>query len=118
MTETRPATIILDLDGCVLWHYGSLSRIAWLDAKLLPGVREQFDAWERAGCKIILLTGRKESMREKTERDLQELGLFWDTLVMGVGGGPRYLINDKKSDGTLTAFALNVPRNKGLEGLS
>lgn len=118
MADSRPATIILDIDGCVLCHYGSLTRIQWLPPRLLPGVREQFDAWERGGCKIILLTGRKESMREKTERDLRELGLFWDELVMGVGGGPRYLINDRKPDGTMTAFAVNLPRNKGLEGLA
>jgi hypothetical protein len=33
---------------------------------------------------------------------------------MGVGGGPRYLINDKKPDGTLTAYAINLDRNTGL----
>jgi len=35
-----------------------------------------------------------------------------------LGGGPRYLINDKKPNGRLTAFAINVDRNKGLSNVN
>ena len=33
-------------------------------------------------------------MRITTERHLSELGIFYDQLIMGVGGGQRILIND------------------------
>ena len=36
---------------------------------------------------------------------------------MGVGGGERHLINDRKSDGTKTAYAHNLTRNKGIKNL-
>jgi hypothetical protein len=36
---------------------------------------------------------------------------------MGVGGGPRYLINDCKPNGLETAFAVNMERNKGIKNI-
>ena len=62
-------------------------------------------------------TGRKESLRKQTERQLSEVGIFYDQLVMGVGGGQRYLINDIKPDGENTAFSFNLIRNKGISDL-
>ena len=38
-------------------------------------------------------------------------------MVMGVGGGPRYLINDNKPEGTESAFAINIERNKGINDI-
>ena len=55
-------------------------------------------------------------MRLTTEKQLREAGIFWDQLVMGLGPGKRYLINDK-NDGDDTAFAINVERNGGLSDL-
>lgn len=34
---------------------------------------------------------------------------------MGVGGNPRYLINDIRPDGKKTAFAINIERNRGID---
>jgi hypothetical protein len=56
-------------------------------------------------------------MRTQTERQLQEVGIFYDQLIMGIGGGPRVLINDNKPDGKEAAFAINIERNKGINDL-
>lgn len=82
--------------------------------QLLPGVLDQFKRWDDLGYNIVIFTGRRESMREITEQQLKGLGLAYDQLVMGVGGGKRVLINDKKANGEETAFAINVDRNKGM----
>jgi len=79
---------------------------------------ERLLEWERKGYNIILLTGRKESTREVTEQQLRAAGIFYDQLVMGVGGGERHLINDTKPDGGLSAYAHNVSRNIGIVDLS
>lgn len=113
--ENRPKTIIIDIDGTILHHFGSLSGQIDNPAKILDGVKEAFDEWDRKGYRIILLTGRKESMRETTEQVLRNCGLFYDQLVMGVGGGVRILINDLKPDSTQEmAIGINVERNKGI----
>lgn len=109
-----PKTIICDIDGCILKHKGNLININLEDAELLPGVKEKFDEWDKKSYKIIFLTGRKESMREVTEKQLKSFGLFWDVLVMGATRGERILINDlKPGNENNTATAINMIRNRG-----
>lgn len=116
--EKRPKTIIVDLDGTLIFHYGSLSEQMSNDPKALPGLIKKFNEWDKKGYKIIVLTGRKESMRKLTEDQLLQLKVPYDQLVMGVGGGVRVLINDlKEGSEEPTAVAINLKRNKGIEDL-
>lgn len=116
--ESRPKTIFCDIDGTLVKHEGLL-KVSHKGAKLelLPGTLEKFLEWDLKGYKIILTTGRKESLREITENQLKDVGIFYDQLIMGLGGGKRYLINDCKEDGTEYAVAINLPRNKGVDGV-
>jgi phosphoglycolate phosphatase-like HAD superfamily hydrolase len=112
--ESYPKTIICDIDGTILYHYGSLDRVILLPPSLLPGVLEKFNEWNSKGYYIIFLTGRKESMRELTIKQLNSLGLYYDVLIMGAPRGERVIINDTKPDGSITARAVPLERNKGL----
>ena len=115
----RPKTIICDIDGTLIKHLGPPSIVANPEntSDLLEGTLEKLNEWEYLGYKILLLTGRKESMREKTEKELSKLGIFYDQLIMGVGGGSRYLINDCKPNGDETAFSINIKRNHGIKDI-
>jgi hypothetical protein len=74
--------------------------------------------WDKKGYNIILTTGRRESMRKETEKQLSEVGIIYDQLIMGIKGGKRYLINDKKSySNDDYAIAINLERNKGIKNL-
>jgi hydroxymethylpyrimidine pyrophosphatase-like HAD family hydrolase len=117
--DTRPKTIICDIDGTLVKHHNPyiVCQPTHL-MTLLDGTIEKLLEWERKGYNIILLTGRKESMRLVTENQLQQIGIFYDKLIMGVGGGIRYLINDYKPDGTESSFAINVERNKGIKDIN
>ena len=116
--ETRPKSIFCDIDGCLLYHHGSLSGINDNEAVLLPGVKEAINEWDRKGYRIILTTGRKESMRERTIAQLAKAGIVYDFLLMGIGGGVRVLINDFKPDSKQeTAVAICLERNKGIAEL-
>ena len=111
-----PKTIILDIDGCVFKHHGKGASYQWssMSAIVLPGVKEQFNAWEKEGCCIILITARKESCRAVLEYMLKVNNLFFDYLIMGVPHGERIIINDKKSNGSNSCRAINLERNAGL----
>lgn len=112
--DNLPKTIICDIDGCIFMHQGSLPNMILNPAELCPNVKEQFDDWDKKAYKIILLTGRKESMRDVTEKQLRSFGLFWDHLIMGATRGERILVNDiKPSCESNTATAINLIRNKG-----
>ena len=112
----RPKTIFLDIDGTLLRHHGSLSLVGIMPPVLLDGVHEKLDEWDKKGYRIILVTGRKESMRETTENHLKAVGINYDRLIMGIGNGPRVLINDAY-EGQETAIGITIERNKGIKSL-
>ena len=65
-----------------------------------------------------MITGRRESQREVTERHLSDLGIVYDQLIMGIGGGDRILINDRKPDSDRdTVYAINLTRNEGIKNV-
>lgn len=111
----KPLTIFCDLDGTVLKHVHSFSEVTDTPPELLLGVREKFDEWDSKGHRIILVTARKESARLITENHLRQLGIPYDQLIMGVASGNRVLINDKISDNTDRAIAVNVITNQGFQ---
>ena len=107
--------IFLDIDGCLIKHHGgSSSNLIKQKTQILDGVKEKLDEWEVAGYKIIITTGRKESYRKFTEKQLLVCGIAYDQLIMGLGRGERIVINDKKVDGTNTATAICIDRNEGI----
>ena len=115
--DRRPPTIFCDIDGTLVAHsHPSESQKSNHKMELLNGTIEKLIEWEKLGCKLILTTGRKESSRRNTEKQLQEAGIIYDSLIMGIGGGKRFLINDRKSDNSEDyAVAINLNRNKGIK---
>lgn len=109
-------TIFCDIDGCILKHYGDIAAILTNPCKLLPGVREAFKQWAYKGYTVILTTGRPESLRNLTEQQIQETGLFFHGLIMGLPRGKRVVINDIKTGQiTKTAVCVNLIRNEGMK---
>ena len=53
-------------------------------------------------------------MRDLTQTQLDYFSIPHDLLIMGLTNAPRVLINDIKSDGTVSAIAISLERNKGL----
>ena len=113
--KNKPKTIICDIDGVLLKHKNEgLSE--QLSSKLLGGTIGKMTEWDAGGYNIILITGRRESQRKNTEKQLSSLGIFYDQLVMGVGGGDRVIINDRKPNSDRnTAYAINLNRNEGIK---
>lgn len=114
----RPKTIFCDIDGTLVKHHIPTKNTDTFNIlQLLPGTIEKFSEWDAKGYNIILTTGRRESMRKVTEEQLAEVGIFYDKLIMGIGGGDRIVINDNKPDGRQTAFAFNIERDKGIKDI-
>jgi ribonucleotide monophosphatase NagD (HAD superfamily) len=110
-------TIFCDIDGTLV-HYNSdeIEKQLHPDTKLCltPGTKEKLSTWIKNGDKIILTTGRKESVRKVTEKQLSDLSITYDQLIMGVVG-KRYLINDRKEGNKgPSCTAITVDRNEGI----
>jgi len=114
--DNRPNTIFCDIDGTLIKHFPPTDTCRPdFTPTLLDGTVEKLLEWDKQGCNIILVSGRRESSRSETERQLANLGIIYDKLILGIGGGKRYLINDRKdySDEDY-AIAINLDRNKGI----
>lgn len=107
-------TIFCDIDGTIFVHGKTLTAMVTNKPRLLPGVVEAFSEWRRKDYCIVLTTARPEGCRNITIKQLNELGLFYDQLIMGLPVGPRIVINDKKLDGLVTSFAVSIDRDEGL----
>ena len=112
-------TLFVDIDGTLLKHHGIANKQTLLETIVLPGVIDKLAEWNGKGYIIVLTTGRRESERKLTIKQLQKIGIQYDHLVMGLGRGSRVLINDIKpdSDNNPTAVAINIERNKGLKNI-
>ncbi len=121
-----PPTLFIDIDGTLVKFPDTEKKYRAIASgeevmEVLPGVREKLWQWESQGCKIILTTGRRELFREETVRALKKAGIGYEQLIMGVGCGPRYVINDRKpgvkNGPKTTAFGINVDRDEGFSSI-
>ena len=105
-----PKTWIIDFDGTIVIHNGHLYDGT---DSILQGSLE-FIRKIPATDVIIILTARTEDYRTQTVRFLEKYGIRYDYILFGMPTGERVLINDKKPSGLITAFAINVVRNEGI----
>jgi hypothetical protein len=94
---------------------GGMRDIVEREHEILPGVLGKMRNWESKGCRIILITGRRESVRERTESELRRLGIPFDILLMGYADTGRVLINDISPNLGNKAHAVNVDRDAGMD---
>ena len=108
------STIFLDLDGTIWEHLGTLDKMYGVVPQLLEGTIEKLNEWRAKRYKLVLTTARPECLRADTEKALAANCIWYDKLVMDVGNGVRFLINDAKADIMNTAHAITVERNRGI----
>ena len=111
-------TIICDIDGTIFDYPPSGSAHIFHKVILLPGVLERFAKWEATGHNIILITGRRESLRKRTEASLIRHGIAFDQLIMGCADTGRVLINDNSHEGTVKAHAVALVRDDGMDNFN
>jgi|TARA_S200002703_G_scaffold81575_1_gene70341 hydroxymethylpyrimidine pyrophosphatase-like HAD family hydrolase len=115
----RPKTIFCDLDGTLVKHSNPIDiQDSYFELEVLPGVHEKLIEWDTKGYHVVITTGRKESARKSTVKQMRRAGINYDQLIMGFGGGDRILINDRKLNSNRdTASVVNLDRDTGLKGV-
>ena len=106
-------TVICDIDGTLVKYRKNTKNIMMNHHLVLDGVVEKINKWENMGCRIILITGRRENLREETEKHLTRLGIPFDMLLMGFADTGRVLINDEGSK--VKAHAVSLKRDVGFD---
>lgn len=110
--STLAKTWIFDLDGVLALHNGYLEG----GDRLLAGVAE-FARKIAPEDTVIVLSAREDELREASLAFLAQAGVRVDHAIFGLPIGERILFNDKKPGGLKTAYAVNLERDQGLEGI-
>jgi hydroxymethylpyrimidine pyrophosphatase-like HAD family hydrolase len=108
-------TIFLDIDGTLIYNPPTFEE-TFHRRECIPGTHEKLLEWHKKGYKIILTTGRPSTYKDETVRQLNNLGILYDQLIMDCGCGPRVVINDLDPfyPDNLKARSINLTRNKGI----
>ena len=113
----KQCSILCDIDGTLIKHLPH-SNCNISESILLEGY-SKLSEWRKQGHLVILTTARSEKYREELIPYLQELGIEYDKLVMGMAVGPRVLINDRKTSKPFVsqANAIEIKRNTGISDI-
>ena len=83
-----------------------------------PALLKTMRQWEVQGCRIVIITGRRESERVRTEKDLRYHNIPYDMLIMGFADTGRVLINDVGGKGECKArCSITFQGIRGLKNL-
>ena len=100
-------TWIFDLDGTLVRHNGHKER----GEELLPGAKELLGRIP-AEDMIVIVTARKEEVREQTEEFLRANGIRYDHIIFNAPYGERIVVNDRKPSGLNMSVAVNLDRDE------
>lgn len=110
----RFATYIFDLDGVLVENGSPHFFPKWGEAEAIQASGEAVRGLYAHGNHIVIMTARPESYREMTEAELQDKGIPYHQLVMGVHHGRRYIVNDYSANNPCpSAVAVNTVRDSG-----
>jgi hypothetical protein len=106
-------TLFCDIDGTLIKNSGQYFVPRWgTQPPLEDNVAYLKKSHKGGRTQIILTTTRPETFRELTEKQLNEAGIPYDKLVLGLWHGQRVVINDyAKTNPFPSAVAVNLKRN-------
>lgn len=107
-------TYFVDIDGTLV-KYRTFDKLITEPSVPITDVINLVNEEYEKGNHIVLTSARPISMKEFTMREMRSLGVKYNYLILGIGRGKRFLINDKSETGEKKAYALNLDRDKGLK---
>jgi ribonucleotide monophosphatase NagD (HAD superfamily) len=108
----KKPTVFCDIDGTI-FRYRKFETYRTSVPEVLPGVKKTMHRWQKEGVYIVLTTARPEYLRDHTIGELEDAGIPYDQLIMGIGRGSRYIINDSEDPNKPRAFAVPLNRDTG-----
>ena len=110
----KKETYFVDIDGTI-FIYRKFETYKKTPAKAIKSTKQFLQKVRDEGHMIILTTARPEDMRDHTIQELYKNNIPYNTLIMGIERGPRYLINDlSPNEPGERAICYNLKRNEGI----
>lgn len=106
----QPRTWFIDFDGTLVTQKSHMSD----NDVILPATIDFFDKVVQEDDCVVITTARNHDHKSRIEEFLSKNKIRYNVILCGLPTGSRILINDKKPDGTLTAYAHNLNRDEGI----
>ena len=108
-------THFVDIDGTLI-KYRQFDELPTTEAEPIQSVIDKINKEYEQGSHIVVTSARPEKLRKFTVGELKALGINYHQLVLGVGRGTRYLINDNDPEfpEASRAIGVNLKRDQGL----
>ena len=108
-------TYFVDIDGTLI-KYRPFDQIETVAPEAITSVLDLIKTKYEEGAHIVITTARPSELELFTKQELEKIGVNYHQLVMGIGRGTRYVINDKDPQAPEVdrAVGINLIRNQGL----
>jgi trehalose-6-phosphatase len=108
-------TYFVDIDGTLI-KYRPFDQIETVAPEAITSVIDKINNEHNNGAHIVITTARPSELELFTKQELEKIGVNYHQLVMGIGRGTRYVINDKDPQAPEVdrAVGINLKRNEGL----
>ena len=110
-------TIFLDVDGTLVKHKGNLHDMVTQEPIVINGTLEKLHEWRKKGYHIVITTARPKSNKELLIKQLNQAGIVFDDILVGLPSGRRVVINDAKPTMFHTAAGITLERDKGIKDI-
>jgi hydroxymethylpyrimidine pyrophosphatase-like HAD family hydrolase len=104
-------TWFIDFDGTLVTQRSHMMETD----TILEGTKAFFDEVVDEMDHVVITTARTCDDKERIKRFLESHGIRVDHVICGLPTGARMLVNDMKPDGTQTAYAFNLERDRGID---
>lgn len=107
-------THFVDIDGTLI-KYRNFDEITAVEAVPIQTVIDKINIEYDNGSHIVITSARPEKMRKFTVDELKKLNIKYHQLVLGIGRGVRYLVNDNDPEfpEVSRAVGVNLKRDNG-----
>lgn len=111
MTNNQPKTWFIDFDGTLVMQKSHMID----DDVILSGTKDFFEKVVQEDDCVVITTARDHTHQKRIKDFFIKNEIRCDIILCGLPTGSRILINDKKPDGALTAYAHNLNRDEGID---
>ena len=109
----KPKTIFCDIDGTI-FKYRQFGTYEETLPEIIPSTLDFLNKEKEKGSFIVLTSARPQTLVGHTMKELIRMKVPFDRLIMGIGRGTRYLINDRDPEVDADrAVSINLVRDKG-----
>ena len=113
----KNSTYFVDIDGTIV-KYRQFDKLLSTKAEPIQDVIDNLNEEYDKGGHIVVTSARPPEFLKFTEIELRSIGLKYHQLILGIGRGTRFVLNDIDPDNPMVkrAVGINLIRDKGYQG--